>query len=144
SPQVAMITQFSNNQNGVTDRDFMSNSAIQIRLQNEFETFYPEEYAFEIKRGEIVSQGTVISNEEAGLFLMSFDLKEPWGTHRKYEVFEDKHADLFGRPDVTADRIVLCQVVIQVIASKLPKIENQLFARYALTKYMLLYIIREI
>jgi len=36
---------------------------------------------------------------------MAFDLKEPWGTHRKYQVFDEKHADLFARPEVTADRI---------------------------------------
>lgn len=144
SDWAARITQFSNNQNGVRPRDFKSNSQIQIRLQNEFHQIYAEQYVLEIKRGEAHGTGTVISNEEAGLYLMAFDLKEPWATHRKYEVFEDKHADLFGRPEVTADRIVLCQVIIEVINSRLPKIENQLLARYALTKYMLLYIVREI
>ena len=86
----------------------------------------------------------MISNEEAGLFLMAFDLKEPWGTHRKYQVFERKHSDIFGRPEVTADRIVLCQVIKEAIDEASKKIENSLFGRYRLTRYLLLYIIREI
>jgi len=144
SPLAAMVTKFSNNQNGVTDRDFMSNNALQIRLQNEFKEHYSNQYVFEIKRGEILLPGTVITNEEAGLFLMSFDLKEPWATHRKYQVFEAKHSDIFGRPEVTADRIVLCQVIKEAIDEESKKIENSLFARYRLTRYLLLYIMREI
>jgi AIPR protein len=144
SPQAAMVTRFSNNQNGVTDRDFMSNNSIQIRLQNEFNQHYSGDYALEIKRGEEFSAKTVISNEDAGLYLMSFDLKEPWGTHRKYQVFESKHSDIFGRPEVTADRIVLCQVIKEAIEAASNAIENTLFGRYRLTTYLLLYVMREI
>lgn len=144
SPLAKQVTEFSNNQNGVKPRDFMSNNPMQIRLQNEFRTEYGGQYAFEIKRGEAPGSGPVISNEDAGLFLMAFDLKEPWGTHRKYQVFEDKYADLFGRPEVTADRIVLCQVIVEAIDEALPSVKNQLFARYRLTRYMFLYIVRVI
>jgi AIPR protein len=144
SPLAKQVTEFSNNQNGVKPRDFMSNNPMQIRLQNEFKRDYDGHYAFEIKRGEAPSSGKVISNEDAGLFLMAFDLKEPWGTHRKYQVFEDKYADLFGRPEVTADRVVLCQVIVEAIDEALPSVKNQLFARYRLTRYLFLYIIRVI
>jgi hypothetical protein len=144
SESARMITEFSNNQNSVKARDFKANNQIQIRLQNEIGKNYPGEYAFEIKRGENLAAKTIISNEIAGLYLMAFDLKEPWGTHRKYEVFDDKHADLFGRPEVTADRIVLCQVRMDAIEDGLQKIENKLFARYVLTCYLLLYIVRQI
>ena len=138
------ITRFSNNQNGVKPRDFKSNHPIQIRLKNDFAQHYAEQYVFEIKRGEPLAPGQVISNEDAGLYLRAFDLKEPWTTHRKSEVLDDRHADLFGRPDVTADRIVLCQVMIDEIARSLPQLENQLAARYVLIRYLLLYIIREV
>jgi AIPR protein len=144
SPVADQITRFSNNQNGVKPRDFKSNHPIQIRLKNEFAQHYTEQYVFEIKRGEPLAAGDVISNEDAGLYLRAFDLKEPWTTHRKSEVLDDRHADLFGRPDVTADRIVLCQVIIDEIAKGLPQLENQLAARYVLIRYMLLYIIREV
>jgi AIPR protein len=142
SPLAKQVTEFSNNQNGVKPRDFMSNNPMQIRLQNEFRKDYDGQYSFEIKRGELQGSGVVISNEDAGLFLMAFDLKEPWGTHRKYQVFEDKYADLFGRPEVTADRIVLCQAIVEAIDAALPSIKNQLFARYRLTRYLFLYIAR--
>jgi len=144
SKEASMITAFSNNQNGVRSRDFKANTQPQIRLQNEFKTHYEGKYVYEIKRGEALGDGTVISNETAGLYLMAFDLKLPWGTHRKYEVFEDRHNDLFGRPNVTADRIVMCQVIMEVIQKQLKKLDNQLFAKYVLTQYALLYIVREI
>ena len=138
------VTHYSNNQNGVKPRDFQANNAVQIRLQNEFASNYSGEYTFEIKRGEILGDGTVISNEEAGLYLMSFDLKEPWATHRKYQVFEEKYVELFARPEVNAARIVLCQVIVDAIEDASPGIANTLFAKYVLTKYLLLYITRTI
>lgn len=77
SPLSEQVTRYSNNQNGVKPRDFQANNPIQIRLQNEFLNHYPNQYSFEIKRGENLGTGTIISNEIAGLYLMSFDLKEP-------------------------------------------------------------------
>jgi len=137
-----MITRFSNNQNGVKARDFKSNNHLQIRLQNEFREYYGDEFFYEIKRGEDPGQLESISNELAGQYLMAWDLRIPWATHRKYQVFEDRHAELFGRPCVNADRIVLCHVVASCIESARTAIENQLFARYALTKFFLMYVLR--
>lgn len=144
SPLSEMVTRYSNNQNGVKARDFMSNNPTQIRLQGDFRTHYGDQFFLEIKRGEPAGRGILISNEEAGLYLMSFDMKEPWATHRKYQVFEDKHADLFARPEVTADRIVLCHTIVEAILEASPNINNSLFAKYLLTKYLMLYIVRVI
>lgn len=137
-----MVTRFSNNQNGVKARDFKSNNPIQIRLQNEFQANYSRHYLYEIKRGEQARDLEVISNEMAGQYLMAFDLKTPWATHRKYQIFEDLHADIFGRSIVTAHRIVMCHIIASRIGSVQRTITNQLFARYALTRFFLLYIIR--
>ncbi len=136
------VTQYSNNQNGVKPRDFKSNSPIQIRLQNEFQQKYPNKYAFEIKRGEHPGPGEIISNEESGLYLMAFDLKEPWATHRKYTLFDEKHADIFARPEVNADRILMCHILMKTIISLIPNIENGLFGKYVLTRFVILYILR--
>jgi len=138
------VTRFSNNQNGTKARDFKSNNPIQVRLQNEFAARYPNRYSIEVKRGEKLPAGEVISNEDAGLYFMAFDLKEPWATHRKYQVFDDKYADVFGRPEVTADRIVFCHSLMQNVKEAIPKINNQLFGKYALTRYTLLFILRMI
>ncbi|UHD15272.1 AIPR family protein [Thiocapsa bogorovii] len=137
-----MITRISNNQNGVKARDFKSNNQIQIRLQNEFEALYNGRFFFEIKRGEDARGVSVISNELAGQYLMSFDLKTPWSTHRKYQIFEDKHSDLFGRPSVTAHKIVLCDVIATTIQEHQASISNELFAKYILTRFFILYIVR--
>lgn len=142
SPLSEMITRFSNNQNGVKARDFKSNNNIQIRLQNEFKKLYGNKYFFEIKRGEETGGLEVISNETAGQYLMAFDLKIPWATHRKYQIFEDKHSDLFARPIVTADRIMLCHIIVSTINEQQNLITNSLFAKYALTKFFILYILR--
>ena len=138
------ITRFSNNQNGVKARDFRSNNSIQIRLQNEFAGDYAGQYFFEVKRGEHSTGGVVIRNQDAGLYLMAFDLKRPWATHRKYEVFEDRYADIFGRPEVKADRVVLLDRIMDSILKALPQIENEAFAKYKLTQYMLLFFVREV
>lgn len=138
------ITRISNNQNGVKPRDFKSNNPIQVRLQNELRRLYRGKYFFEVKRGEPHDDGEVISNELSGIEFMAFDLKEPWGTHRKYKVFDDLYTEIWGRPEVNADRIVMCHEIMNVIVTSKEKINNKLFAKYALTRYIVLYLIRSI
>jgi hypothetical protein len=142
SPLSEMVTSFSNNQNGVKARDFKSNNPIQIRLQNEVATQYGKEFHYEIKRGENGSATTPITNEDAGLYLIAFDLKRPWTTHRKYQVFEDDHAEIFGRPVVDASRIVLSHLLAEQVDNAMKKLKNTLFAKYALTRFLMLYIVR--
>ena len=144
SDLLGMITSYSNNQNGIKARDFKSNHDIQIRLQNEFKRHYSDQYFLEIKRGEDVNGKIVITNEIAGLLLLAFDLKEPWTTHQKYKVFDDKYTALFARPEVNADRIVALWIFMEEIARSLQNIEDKLLARYALTRYLMLYMLREI
>ena len=139
-----MVTTYSNNQNAVRPRDSKANDPIQIRLQNEFQEYYSGQYSFEIKRGERSGAGEIIINEDAGLYLWSFDLKEPWATHRRYQIFDEKHADIFGRPQSTADRIVMCHVMMKSIIDSTENISNKLFGKYALTKYAMLYMLRSI
>src|SRR5690606_15265825 len=91
------ITTYSNNQNGVKARDFKSNDPIQTRLQNEFNSKFKGVFAYAVKRGEPIEAENEISNEEAGLLLIAFDLEEPWTTHRKYQVFDDRYTQVFAR-----------------------------------------------
>lgn len=141
----SQITEYSNSQNGVKPRDFKSYNPIQIRLQNEFNQHFENQFYYEIKRGELTpNRSEVISNEEAGILLMSFDLREPWGTHRKYQVFEDLYNEIFARPEVSADRILMLKLIDNSIANKIGNINNQLIARYNLTRYAILYFIRTI
>lgn len=139
------ITAYSNNQNGVKPRDFKSNNPIQIKLQNEINKKFKGKYAYQTKRGEIFPENViVISNEEAGLNLMSFDLEEPWGTHRTYQVFEDKFADIFGRPEVDCFRIIFLYHAMQTIKNNMYQIENSLISKYGITKFLILYFLKKI
>jgi hypothetical protein len=138
------ITNFSNNQNGVKARDFKSNNPIQIRLKNEIENSF-HEYFFEIKRGETDNtKKYYIINEDAGIWMMSFDLKEPWGTHRKYQIFDDKYNEIFSGPNINGYRIVMLYWFNEIIKEKILDLDNKLMAKYALTKNLLLYILREL
>ena len=145
SPLTPQITEYSNSQNGVKPRDFKSYNQIQIRLQNEINENYSGKYYFEIKRGETIPTGReVISNELTGIYLMSFDLKEPWNTHRKYQVFEDAYNKLFARPEVNAARVVFLHILNKCIGEKMDTIDNKLIARYSLTRYTIMLIVRNI
>lgn len=137
-----LITTNSNNQNGVKARDFKSNDPIQVRLQNEFRRNFKDQYEYEIKRGESLQGGQRISNEEAGLLLLAFDIKEPWATHRKYQLFDEKYSDVYARPQVNAHRIVLLFILEQLIDRALAGLNNQAVARYALTRFLMLFILR--
>lgn len=139
-----LITTNSNNQNGVKARDFKSNHPIQTRLQHEFAQFYGTDYAFEVKRGEPIEGSNVISNENAGLLLIAFDLEEPWTTHRKYQIFDDRYSEVFGRPEVTAHRIVLLEEISSCLVDHLIKLKNDLIGKYVLTRYLMLFVIRKI
>lgn len=139
-----LITAYSNNQNGVKARDFKSNNPIQTRLQNEMVAKFKGRYAYEVKRGEPLAQGEAISNENAGLYLIAFDLKEPWTTHRKYQVFDEKYVDIFGRPEVTSARIVFCHELFGQIHSRVGQLKNQLVGKYVLTQFFLLYVLRRV
>ena len=141
SDLITTVTKYSNNQNGVKARDFKANNHIQIRLQNDISKNYGSKYFYEVKRGETPANKIIISNELAGILFIAFDLKEPWTTHRKYQVFDEKHNEIFARPEVTSHRIVFLFLLNECVQMCMPKIENTLFQKYVLTKYFIIYLV---
>ena len=138
------ITENSNNQNAIKPRDLRSNHTIQLRLQKEMSDL-DGDYFFEIKRGEKAPVGaTVITNDAIGRALLSFDVQEPWSAHQIYKVFDEKYADIFGRPEVTAQRAVFVHRLMGVIDKSLPKLKNRPMASYTLTRYFMLYLLSKI
>jgi len=138
------ITENSNNQNAIKPRDLRSNHAIQLRLQKEMKDTSAN-YFFEIKRGEKAPVGqTVITNDEIGRALLAFDVFEPWSAHQIYKVFDEKYAEVFGRPEVTAGRVIFVHRLMQVVKDSLPKLKNRPMASYTLTRYFILYLLSEI
>ena len=141
------ITDHTNNQNGTTHRDLKSNSLVQTRLQSEIHDKYSGEVYYRIKRGEHPEwpSAQVIENELAARCLLAFDLRDPSSCHQTYKLFDEKYADIFGRKEVTADRIVAVNEIYKTIVRNLGIVtnENRLFASYTLTRFLVLYLVRE-
>ena len=139
------ITDHTNNQNGTTHRDLQSNTLIQTRLQTEVHQKYAGDRFYRIKRGENPEwpSDKVIENELAGLILLAFDLKNPSSSHQKYKLFDEFHSDIFGRPEVNADRIVLLHDLYESVLNAMKLMNNQLFGSYRSTKFLLVYLVRE-
>jgi len=144
SELAAKITHHSNNQNSISARDLQSNSALQRRLQNEFNKAFKGKVFYQIKRGEVSVSPETIDNEEAARVVLAFDLRQPWTCHQTYKLFDELHAEIFAKPEITAQRIYVLTQLYNVVWETLPKLENQLMARYRLTRYFLLFLLRAV
>lgn len=143
SDLIPKITYNSNNQNGIQVRDFRSNTQTQVRLQQEITQDYPQ-YFYRIKTGDEPGQRIVIDNELAGRILLVFDLKEPWAVQNTSKIFDEWHQRIFSRPQVTGGRIVTLFKLYTEIQQDLEKIKPELFSRYQITTFFLLYLIAEV
>lgn len=138
------ITVNSNNQNSIKARDLRSNHSIMLRLKAEFDKNFPD-YHFEIKRGETIDTSKkLLTNELAARLLLSFDLDEPHSSHQIYKLFDDKYTEIFGRPEVSAARIVFLTELYEQIKARISEIEHKQMAGYALTNFFVLNCVRHI
>jgi AIPR protein len=142
TPLALKITDHTNNQNGTTARDLQSNNPIQTRLQQEINS---GKFRYRIKRGEHPDwhPERVIENELAARILLAFDVKQPWSCHQTYKLFDELHSDIFGRPEVDGLRVTTMYNVYRLVIAKLDLFENQLFAHYTITRFLVLYLLRE-
>jgi hypothetical protein len=143
SDLTSKITHHSNNQNAINARDLQSNSTLQRRLQNEFKELFGGDVFYRIKRGESSEAPVIIDNSDAARILLAFDLQEPWSCHQSYKLFDDLHAELFARPQVDAYRVLALSAVDLGVEQALPSLEHHLMAGYRLTRYFLLYLLRQ-
>lgn len=139
----AMITRNSNNQNAIGARDLQSNSVIQKRLKEDFKRSFGQAFGYEIKRGEPTTGDRTITNEAAARVLLAFDLEQPWTCHQSYRYFDDLHSDIFGRPVVTAERIVGLIAVRDAVVASLANMDNQLAANYSVTPFFVMYLVKQ-
>lgn len=75
--------------------------------------------------------------------LLAFDLKKPEAWSQNYKLFDDLHGEIFARPGVNADRAVFAYDTYKTVGEKLGLMEDQLFATYTLTRWLVLYLVRE-
>ena len=85
----------------------------------------------------------MIENDEAGRLLLAFDLKQPWACHQSYKILDELHTDIFARPEVNSHRVVAMVDLLGAITSASSNIKNQLIGSYRLTRYVLMYLLRE-
>jgi hypothetical protein len=140
------ITDHTNNQNGITSRDLQSNNPIQARLQSEIHSRFGGSVHYRIKRGEHQEwpPDSVIENELAARVLLAFDLEQPWACHQTYRLFDELHSDIFGRPEVDADRVVAILDLCHEVTRRAAKMENQLFGVYGLTRFAVLFMMKKV
>lgn len=139
------ITVNSNNQNAIKPRDLKSTNEIQVRLRREFEIVLDGRFDLEIKRGQEARAGSeVITNEEAGRLLLAFDLMEPESCHQVYKLFDEKYAEIFARPAVTAYRIAFLHMIMNTIVESMPSIEYKPLSKYGLTRFFILSVLRDL
>lgn len=144
SELISKITYNTNNQNGIKIRDFRSNTDTQTRIQRDINQNYPQ-YFYQIKTGEKVPKNKIaIDNQLAGRLSIVFDLKEPWAIQGIKKIFEDSHAKVFARPEVTGGRIVTLFKLYTEIIKDIEKIKPQLFQGYQITGFMLLHLVSEV
>lgn len=138
------ITDHTNNQNGTTARDLQSNNRIQTRLQSQIHAVYPE-YHYRIKRGEHPEwpKASVIENELLARIILAFDLERQEAWSQNYKLFDDLHAEIFARPGVDAHRAVFLYETYGAVVEKLNLLEDQNIANYTLTRWLVLYLVRE-
>ena len=76
--------------------------------------------------------------------MIAFDIQRPWAVQGIKKIFEDSHAEVFARPEVTGGRIVTLFKLYTEIIKDIEQIEPELFQGYQITKFMLLYLLSEI
>jgi hypothetical protein len=137
------ITNRTNNQNGIRNRDFQSKSDRQVALQNEIHKKYYGKCYYRIGRGEHPewNKDKVIENELAGKILLSFDLKRP--AECSLDIFtEERHKQIFHRKEVDAQRIVALYDLMKIGDKERTSINNRDVGIYSRTKFFLLYLTR--
>ena len=86
----------------------------------------------------------MITNDEIGRALLAFDLREPWLAHQIYKVFDEKYAEIFGRPEVTAARVIFLHRLLRTVDTAIPNLANKQMGSYTLTRFFLLYVLARI
>jgi len=137
-----MIAYRTNNQNPISLRDLSSNDTRQVRLKAEFDDLFGDHMVYAIKRGEKVAVDE-LPNEYAGRLILSLYVREPWSAHQKYRIFGDLETKIFSY-DISAAHIKFVYLLAREIEKRIGELENKRMAKYALTKYILNYIIGEI
>jgi hypothetical protein len=134
------ITYRSNNQNSINLKDLRANDSTQVVLKGQFKELFDDRVQYVIKRGEDPIGGTVIHNDHAAQILIALYNEEPFLAHRKSALFDQQYRDVF-HPRISAAHVYLGWLIWEEVQAHRDQIENELIARYALTSYVLVYLV---
>lgn len=133
------ITYRSNNQNAINLKDLRANDPTQVALQAEFKELYGDKVEYEIKRGETLEAERSLPNDLAAQILLALYNEQPWLSHRKFDLFDQRYKEVF-HPRIKAAHIYFAYLIYQLVQRRLRDIEDQLIANYGLTSFVLVYV----
>jgi hypothetical protein len=133
------ITYRSNNQNSINLKDLRANDPTQVALRAEFKDLYGNKIEYVIKRGEAPEAENALPNDLAAQILLALYNQEPWLSHRKFDLFDQRYKEVF-HPRIKAPHIYLAYLIYEQVVSRQGDIENQLIAGYGLTSFVLVYL----
>ncbi len=136
------IAYRTNNQNSISLRDLRSNADAQVQLKAEFDKLFGFAATYSIKRGETI-KGEELSNEYAGQLLLALYLCKPWSAHQKFRIFGDLVNDIF-QYTINASNIRIAQLMMKEVQSECESIAIDRIKKYALTKFIVLYVVGEL
>lgn len=136
------IAYRTNNQNAISLRDLSANDNTQIQLKAEFDQLFGDRITYVIKRGEATAKNE-LQNEDAGQLLLALFSRQPWSAHQKYKIFGDLKSQIFAY-GINAPHIRLAQLVAGEIDKLLTTVTNERIRKYALTRYILVFLIGEL
>ncbi len=96
-----------------------------------------------IKRGETATGEVVIQNDLAAQILIALYNEQPFLAHRKFALFDQEYKTVF-HPRISAANIYLGWIIWDEVGKHLDEIENPLIARYALTSFVLVFLVGRI
>lgn len=137
------ITYRSNNQNSINLKDLRANDSTQVVLKGQFDEMFGGRVQYVIKRGEDGTGEIVIQNDHAAQILIALYNEEPFLAHRKFALFDQQYKNVF-HPRISAAHIYLGWLIWDEVQARLDQIDNELIARYALTSFVLVYLVGRI
>jgi hypothetical protein len=96
-----------------------------------------------IKRGEEATGEVVIHNDHAAQILIALYNEEPFLAHRKFALFDQEYKNVF-HPRISAANVYLGWLIWDEVQNRLDEIEKQLIAGYALTSFVLVFLVGRI
>lgn len=112
-------------------------------IKGQFDELFGSRVQYVIKRGEASSGEVVIQNDLAAQILIALYNEQPFLAHRKFALFDQEYKTVF-HPRISAAHIYLGWIIWDEVGEHLSELESDLIARYALTRFVLVFLVGKI